>query len=96
MENVLYESYGPGGTAIIIEGLTDNRNRAAAEIKHILSKNGLQLATPGAASWAFEKVDGKWIPKTAVGVSDEDGEKLMKLTEELEDHDDVQGVYTNV
>lgn len=95
MEHVLYEAYGPGGTAIIIEGLTDNRNRTAAEIKHSLSKYDIQLAAPGAATWAFEKVDGVWRAKTTVSISDEDEEKLMKLINELEDHDDVQGVYTN-
>ncbi|MDP6387904.1 MAG: YebC/PmpR family DNA-binding transcriptional regulator [Candidatus Pacebacteria bacterium] len=96
MENVLYEAYGPGGSAIIIEGLTDSRNRTAAEIKYLLNKHGTQLAAQGAAAWAFEKVDEKWSPKTVVSISEEDGEKLMKLIEELEDHDDVQGVYINV
>lgn len=95
MEHVLYEAYGPGGSAIIIEGLTDNRNRTAAEIKHTLSKNGLELAAPGAAAWAFEKTEGEWKPKTTVELGEEDGEKLMKLTEELENNDDVQEVHTN-
>jgi len=53
MEEVLYEGYGPGGVAIIIEGLTDNKNRTSAEIKHLLSKHGASLAAQGAASWAF-------------------------------------------
>jgi len=96
MEHVLYEAYGPGGSAIIMEGLTDNRNRTAAEIKHILNKHNIQLAVPHSASWAFEKVDGEWQSKTLTEISEEDTEKLEKLIEELEDHDDVQGVYTNV
>ena len=54
MESITYESYGPGGAAIIIDALTDNRNRTAQEIKHLLSKNGLALAAPGSAAWAFE------------------------------------------
>jgi YebC/PmpR family DNA-binding regulatory protein len=47
MEAITYEAYGPGGAAIIIETLTDSRNRTAAEIKHLLTKNGLSLASPG-------------------------------------------------
>lgn len=96
MESITYESYGPGGVAVIIEVLTDNRNRAAGEVKHILSNNGSSLATPGSASWAFEKTHEGWIPKTTMTISDEDAEKLEKLLDALEDNDDVQEVYTNV
>ena len=92
---VLYEAYGPGGCAIIIEGLTDNKNRTSAEIKHILSKNGLSLAAQGSATWAFEKNGEEWVPKTMSPISDEDKEKLEKLIEALEENDDVQEVYTN-
>lgn len=95
-EPVLYEAYGPGGAAVIIEGLTDNRNRTAAEIKHLLNKHGIQLAAQGAASWAFEKIDGGWRAKTPHEISEADLEKLEALIEEIEDHDDTQGVYTNV
>src|ERR1700722_18393770 len=49
------EAYGPGGTAIIIEALTENRNKAAQEVKHILSDLGYELAGIGAATWAFER-----------------------------------------
>jgi len=95
MEVVLYEAYGPGGVAIIMEGLTDNRNRTAAEIKHILSKNGLTLAEPGAALWAFEKTGDGYNPKTTTEISEEDGEKLMSVVEALEESDNIQEVYTN-
>jgi YebC/PmpR family DNA-binding regulatory protein len=54
-EAISYEGYGPGGTAIIIECLSDNRNRTAAEIKHLLSKNGGNIAEPGAVSWQFDR-----------------------------------------
>ena len=96
MEHLLYETYGPGGSAIIIEGLTDNNKRTAPEIKHILTRRGLHLATPHSVTWAFEKVDGEWQAKTPHKISTEDLEKLEELIEELEEHDDVQGVYTNV
>jgi YebC/PmpR family DNA-binding regulatory protein len=95
MENMTYESYGPGGCAIIIESLTDNRNKAAQEVKHILSKNGFELAVPGSASWAFTKTAEGWIPQTMIPVSDEDGEKLQTIIDELEENDEVQEVFTN-
>ncbi|MBW4029165.1 MAG: YebC/PmpR family DNA-binding transcriptional regulator [Acidobacteria bacterium] len=54
-EAISYEGYAPGGVAIIIETLTDNRNRTSAEIKHLLSKNGGNIAEPGAVSWQFDR-----------------------------------------
>ncbi len=54
-EAISYEGYGPGGIAVIIETLTDNRNRTSAEIKHLLSKNGGSIAEPGAVSWQFDR-----------------------------------------
>jgi len=95
MEMIMYETYGPGGVAIIIEALTDNRNKAASEVKHILSQNGSALASPGSASWAFEKKGIEWIPKTAMSVSEEDSPKLEALIDALEENDEVQEVYTN-
>lgn len=96
MESVTYECYGPGGSAIIIEALTANRNKAAQEIKHILSKNGFTLANPGAAAWAFAKENMKWVPQTTLPLSDEDLVLLEKLVDELEDNEEVQEVFTNV
>lgn len=95
MESICYESYGPGGCALIIEALTDNRNKAAQEIKHILSKNGFALAAPGSASWAFKKEHNEWIPQTLAPISPEYGQALEALIGELEDNDEVQDVYTN-
>lgn len=92
---VMYEAYGPGGSAILIEGLTDSKNRSAAEIKHLLSLHGSALASQGAAAWAFAKENGEWVPQVTVPLSDEDGEKLSLLIEELEEREDVQDVYTN-
>ncbi len=54
-EPVSYEGYAPGGIAVIIETLTDNRNRTSAEIKHLLAKNGGSIAEPGAVSWQFDR-----------------------------------------
>jgi len=95
MENIVYESYGPGGVAILISALTDNRNKAAQEIKHILSLNGFELASPGSASWAFQKTHEGWVPTTTMPLEDSDIELLTKLVEDLENNEDVQDVFTN-
>jgi YebC/PmpR family DNA-binding regulatory protein len=54
-EPISYEGYAPGGIAVIVETLTDNRNRTSAEIKHVFSKNGGTIAEPGAVSWQFDR-----------------------------------------
>ncbi|RJQ34940.1 hypothetical protein C4556_01520 [Candidatus Parcubacteria bacterium] len=95
LESVTYETYGPGGAAIVIEALTDSRNRTAQEIKHLLTKNGLALAAPGSALWAFEKSAEGYAPKTTVPLSEADNEVLMKVLQEIDTHDDVEHVYTN-
>lgn len=95
MEVIIYECYGPGGIAMLIEVLTDNRNKAAQEVKHILSKNGFELASPGSASWAFHKTNNVWEATSTMPLEDADIETLQKLVEELEENDDVQNVYTN-
>lgn len=95
MERVSYETYGPGGVALIIEGLTDNRNRTNSEIKHIVGKLGYALAQPGSASWAFEHVGAEWQPHTTVDLSQDDRDKLETLVDQLEEQEDVQAVFTN-
>jgi YebC/PmpR family DNA-binding regulatory protein len=54
-EEVTYEGYGPGGVAIIVKCLTDNRNRTASEVRHAFSKHGGNLGTSGCVSWMFER-----------------------------------------
>lgn len=95
LESILYETYGPGGAAILIQTLTDSRNRTAQEIKHLLSEQGLELATPGSATWAFAKTGNAFEATTTVPLSEEDNEKLIKILEVLDAHDDVEDVYTN-
>ncbi len=97
LEEVIYECYGPGGTAIIIEALTDGRNRTTQEIKLIMTKNEIELAAPGSASWAFTKLPaGGFTPnEPLMDLSPEDEEKLGALLTLFDDHDDVQAVYTN-
>ncbi len=95
MDNIIYESYGPGGVAILIDVLTDNRNKAAAEVKHILSNHGSELASVGSATWAFTKTHEGWTANTTMPLEDEDITKLSALVEELEENDEVQNVHTN-
>ncbi|HMC07090.1 MAG TPA: YebC/PmpR family DNA-binding transcriptional regulator [Solirubrobacterales bacterium] len=55
IERVVYEGYGPGGAAIMVEALTDNRNRTSADIRHAFDKHGGSLGEPGSVAWVFEK-----------------------------------------
>ena len=74
MESIVYEAYGPAGCAMVIVALTENRNKAAQEIKAILSKHGFALAGMGSATWAFtHEAGGEWIAQTTIPISDEDG-----------------------
>ena len=54
-ESIMYEGYGPEGVAVIVEALTDNRNRTAADVRHLFSKHGGNLGTDGSVSWQFER-----------------------------------------
>jgi YebC/PmpR family DNA-binding regulatory protein len=154
-EQIRYEGYGPGGAAVIVEVLTDNRNRTAGEVRSTFTKSGGNLAETGAVSFMFDHVgvieygakaaspeamfeaaleagaddvvstpDGHevyvaqdrfgsvakpleakfgeprkaslvWRPQNTVAVDDEQGERLLKLIENLNEHDDVQNVYAN-
>jgi YebC/PmpR family DNA-binding regulatory protein len=154
-DEIRYEGYGPGGVAVIVEVLTDNRNRAASDVRSTFAKNGGNLAETGAVSFMFDRVgvvefdsqvasadamldaaieagaddvvsnengheiytspeslrevakalEAKfgeprkaaltWKPQNTVPIDDEQGEKLFKMIETLQDHDDVQNVYAN-
>jgi len=156
-EEFVYEGYGPGGVAIMMNIVTDNRNRTAADVRHIFSKHGGSLGETGCVSWMFqkkgvveidrsqtgiseddlillaleagaddvetdedsftitsapealdqvlraleaagvpvEKGETAMVPTNTVEVSGENAEKLIKLLDLLEEHDDVQNVYSN-
>ena len=92
IERILYEGYGPAGVAILVEALTDNRNRASAEIRFAFSNHGGSLGEPGSVAWIFEKkgaivVDGErygeddLIGAIDAGAEDvrEDGERLRVI-----------------
>jgi YebC/PmpR family DNA-binding regulatory protein len=154
-EEIRYEGYGPGGVAVIVEVLTDNRNRTAGEVRATFTRSGGSLAETGAVSFMFDHVgvieyDAKaagadamfeaaleagaddvvsnenghevyaaqdqfgsvakalegrfgeprkaslvWRPQNTVALDDEQGERLLKLIENLNEQDDVQNVYAN-
>ena len=154
-EQIRYEGYGPGGVAVIVEVLTDNRNRTAGEVRATFTKAGGNLAETGAVAFMFDHVGAieydagvagaeamfeaaleagaedvvsseagheifakpdnfgsvakaleqkfgeprkaqlTWRPQNTVAVDDEQGEKLLKLIENLNESDDVQNVYAN-
>jgi YebC/PmpR family DNA-binding regulatory protein len=80
-EQITYEGYAPHGVAILIDVLTDNRNRTGSEIRTALKKNGGSIAEPGAVSWQFERKGVVIIPRTA----EEDDVMLAALDAGLED-----------
>jgi YebC/PmpR family DNA-binding regulatory protein len=94
IESILFEGYGPGGAAILVEALTDNRNRASADVRHAFSKHHGNLGEPGSVAWIFEKrgaivVDGErygeddLIAAIDAGAEDvrEDGGQLRVICE---------------
>ncbi len=96
MDAITYETYGPGGVAILIDALTDSRNRTNQELKHLLSEQGYALAAPGSASWAFTKTpQGEWQPNSTIDLTEDDLVKLEALVDAIEDRDDIESVTTN-
>jgi len=154
-EEVAYEGYGPGGVAIYVHVVTDNKNRTVSELRHIFSKHGGRMGESGCVSWMFKRMgyvdvekektseddlmeialsngaedlrdDGSnfeivtppdkfdavvealktsnieistsnvgYLPQNYVKVEGKDAQQVLKLLEELEDHDDVQNVASN-
>jgi YebC/PmpR family DNA-binding regulatory protein len=92
-ESVSYEGYAPGGVAVIVQALTDNRNRTSAEIKNIFSRNGGSFAEPGAVSWQFERRGIVLVDKSV------DEDELMLVVadagaDDVEDNGDAWQVTT--
>ena len=155
IEEVMFEGYGPGGAAVLVNVATDNRNRTVSEIRHVFSKNGGNMGEQGSVSWMFERksqifVPGdkatedqlmgivldagaddlrnegeRWevlsapeahesvlkalesngiphedasiafVPKNLIKLEGKNANGMLKLSEALEEHDDVQNVYSN-
>ncbi|HEX8752519.1 MAG TPA: YebC/PmpR family DNA-binding transcriptional regulator [Solirubrobacterales bacterium] len=94
IERILYEGYGPAGVAVLVEALTDNRNRASAEIRHAFSSHGGSLGEPGSVAWIFERKGAVAVDSSRYGEDDlmpaidagaedvrDDGEQLTVLCE---------------
>jgi len=109
-EEVRYEGFGAGGVGVIVEALTDNRNRTASEVRSIFTKFGGNLGETGAVSFNFDKLGAiefearfgeprsvqiVWRPKSEVPIDEEAGQKLLRMIDALEESDDVQQVYAN-
>ena len=94
-ETITYEMYGPGGCAILINTRTDNRNRTAAEIRHIVTKNGYAVGAQGSAAWVFTTQGDTTTPNTTIALSESDAEKLETLLTELYTQEDVEEIVTN-
>ncbi|MEK7478220.1 MAG: YebC/PmpR family DNA-binding transcriptional regulator [Patescibacteria group bacterium] len=95
MEEVIYEAYGPGGVAFLMEGITDNKNRMTQEIKHLLSKHGGNLGGQGSVMWAFQKDAERYSPITPMELAKSDRVAVRRLFEELEEHEDIKNIYLN-
>lgn len=94
IEELMYEGYGPAGTAILVQCLTDNKNRTVANVKHIFSKHGGNLATNGAVAWMFER---KGILTVEIGNHDKDELELEAIDAGANDtrfEEDILNVYT--
>ncbi len=89
-EEVTYEGYGPGGVAVIVKCLTDNRNRAASEVRHAFSKHGGNLGTSGCVSWMFERKGVIIVP----GSVDEDELMMAAIDAGAEDIKKEDGSFT--
>jgi len=96
IEEVIYEAYGPGGVQLIIVAATDNRNRAIANIRHILTKAGGSLSGQGSVMWNFERGDDGYIAKSKQSVDNNVRAKIDQLISELEEDEDVEEVFTNL
>lgn len=97
VDELLVECYGPGGIALFVEVITDNRNRAVQQIKKILSDHNAKWAESGSVAWAFEMSPEtrEWKAKFPQKISKEDSFSLNSLIEDLDGHDDVQAIFTN-
>ena len=154
-EEITYEAYGPGGVAVLIETMTDNRNRTVAELRHLLSKNNGNLGESGSVAWMFDRkgyivvskeaksedelfdiaieagaedlkdddsnfeiftaqenfesvrdaikdagvetqvAQVSMIPQNLIKLEGNEGQQMLKLYDAIDDHDDVQNVYSN-
>ena len=93
-EEITYEGYGPGGVAVMVEAMTDNRNRTVAEIRHIFSKNGGNMGESGSVAWMFDK-KGYFVVDKAAKSEDELFEIAIEAgADDMQDEGDVFEIFS--
>ena len=96
LDTILVEAYGPEGVGIIVEAVTDNKNRTIGEIRSALKEFDSKIAEPGSLMWSFEKVDGGFRAKFSPAVSPKTKGVISAMCGAVHEIDDVIGIYTSV
>jgi len=95
-EEIVYEGYGPGGCAVLVESLTDNKNRTVAEIRNIFSKNNGNMGEQGAVGWMFKKKGYLTVPKQGVNEDELLGLVLDAGAEDMNSDGDTHDITTSM
>lgn len=95
LDESLYEGYGPHGVGILVQVRTDNKQRTASDVRSIFNSHQGTLAGPGAASYLFAVNDSEYVPVIPLSLSQAQFDEVTALIEDLENHDDVDGVWHN-
>jgi len=93
---LLIEAYGPEGVGILINAATDSRNRTISELRALFKKHASKLAEPGSLMWSFSKTLDGYESTTKISPSDNTRVVISDLLEELDERDDVLGIYTTL
>ncbi len=102
LEQVFFEAYGPGGVALIIEGITDNKNRTLLEIKQALSRHNGKLVGPGSVVWMFKReIESDtnslmWKAKEQINLEEKNKQACQELFKVLDENEAVQKIYSNL
>lgn len=94
-EEITYEGYGPGGVALMVELVTDNKNRTVAELRHILDRNNGKLAEAGSVAWMFQKKGTIEVPKAAINEDDLLGIILEAGADDMKTEEDYYDITTS-
>jgi len=94
LETVIYEGYGPGKVALIVEAATDNKNRTTPEVKSTIERNGGTFASPGAVSWMFADVGKITLPKNGKSFDEIFDVAVEAAADDVEDSGDTVEIYT--
>lgn len=95
LEELTFEAYGPGGAAILIKAVSDNKNKTVAEVKKILGESNGKWAESGSVVWAFEKTAEGWKIKFNQPINEDDKAGLKTLLRDLRSQQDIREVYVN-